>query len=211
MHTILSILWIEKILYNPWILLLLFVSCTTMGCLVKIFLRPKKKMKLKGDFAITICTALGIFGLVGENRIFFSTREMNTLENRIDACKYGVSAALSTSLYDRTFSEASFLHEEHNDIVNNFSQTHHWILDNRDEILEKIDSMEYISLDTLKIPKHLSQTSDLIPQIQRYNENLLEYNEYRDNTTKNDFEIIYSALTPVFFLIGLTIKIIMIV
>ena len=210
----LTILTIEKIFFNPLILLSLLTVLSLIGYVffVKCFPLSDSCWK-KTEIILLICSILGIGGLVSDNRKFFYEREQMNIAHQIDTYRLLFNNALDTTIYNRTFNTTLFSPENINKLENEYQTFYLWVKVNNPKILQYIYERRFICIDSLNIPQISDDTlkkdiENWKTLFTEYNKLVADYQFYASNKNYNDIEIYYNIFYPMFFVLGLSYKIV---
>lgn len=207
---ILTILPIEKCLFDPIILGVLFCAFTFLGFVVfvKCFPLSDNTWK-KSEIILLVCSFLGIWGLVGDNRQFFYEREQATIGHRIDTYRHHFCRELDTTIYKRSFSTELFGLEVIQEAENEYRTMYEWVLKNKTNFIESVCQRELIHCDSIVFPK--ISDSSLLQDVKEWKNLIFEYNElvdeyqfYAANKDEYDLGFYYDRFYPLFFVLGLS-------
>ena len=208
---------LEKFLVNPLLLIisLIIIVGIIEGVIVlfRKFGRPiNKRCWLKLDCIFLVCSTLGIFGILGDNRAFFCKREMSKITYRINTYERRINSELDTTLYNRVFNTILYTQEEVDITDENFKTMHSWIVMNKNGFIKSIRAKQNIDTSTLVLPVFIAGPSGMQLQqknqefqyiISEYNNLVDEYNYYEDQTNKTLIEILLQLFSPIFLVFSL--------
>lgn len=209
-NMILTILPIEKCLFDPWVLVGLFIAITFLGFVVFVECCPlSDNTWKKSEIIVLICSGLGIFGLVGDNRKHFYEREQSAIACRIDTYVHRFSSVLDTAIYNRTFSTTLFSHEVIQKAENEYRTMYEWVLENKTNFIQSVCQRELILCDSIVFPKVydsflLLDVKEWKNLISEYNQLINEYQYYVSDNDEYDLGFYYDIFYPLFFVLGLS-------
>jgi hypothetical protein len=156
-------------------------------------------------------SAIGLFGLLADNRILFSKNELEICNVRIDVYAKATKRNINNEYFCTKFIETENSPDDFDDTQKEFDAMCNW----KEAIYYRIDSIineqKNINIDELEIPQiknlALKQLIDyLIHNINEYNEYINKMQTIIANMNYKEYENMLRIVSPLILIIGLSIR-----
>ena len=199
-----------KILTIPLIALAFFWVCFRLihWLVVKKF--PLNSLQLKRlDYLWLSLSAFGLFGLLADNRIFFSKIEIEKYDVWIERQSELVKISTSHLCLDFFQNEHSLKNLE--DMQVERKSICHWVKNNYDIINSLLEERRSINIDELNIPfvQNSSLRNDIscfLDKIKRYNRYVNRRQAFYSATHFSGLERTIRIISPLLLILGLSIR-----
>jgi hypothetical protein len=207
-----SSLYEENFLSNPLYAfggLTLFVF---LGWILFVKLFPLTTLQWKKiDYLWLSLSAIGLFGLLAENRIVFNKNKMEICNARIEVYSKATKRDIDNQYFCTKFSKTEYSPDDFDEVQNEFDKMCIW----KESIYCKVDSIimeqKNINIDELAIPDvkdlTLKQLIDyLIFNINEYNEYINMKQGIIQNMSYREYENMLTVFSPLLLILGLSIR-----
>ena len=156
------------------------------------------------NFGVLVVSCLGIWGMLGDNRLILYQREFDSICKIIDSRFFrSIKSYLNEDLYFRAFNNLS------NSPNDQYTMVLQWIKANKKCLLAKVDKREPFNVDTLSDLIHKTSELCLKGVLENFKNELLHYNEcvtqlraYEGGLGSHGLVWVYQFFAPLFMALG---------
>jgi hypothetical protein len=204
---------LEKIISNPVYALGCFTFLIFLGWSIFVKLFPLNSVQWKKvDYWWLSLSAIGLVGLLAENRMAFGKRDLYQCDSRIYIFSRAIQSDLNSQWICMKFQKTEYNLDYFDKTQKEFEIVCQWANDVFPTIDSLLNSKISIKSNQLAIPKDIddNQLKDYLVSIHN---NVEEYNSYisnrqiiEDNTHSKEWEDFIRILAPLTLIIGLAIR-----
>jgi hypothetical protein len=183
-----------------------------IGWIIFVKLCPLNALQWKkADYWWLTLSAIGLFGLLAENRFVFSKNELEICNARIEVYSRATKRDINNQYFCIKFSKTEYSPEDFDEGQYEFDKMCVW----KESIFCKVDSIiaeqKNININELAIPdvndSTLKQLIDyLIHNINEYNEYINRKQEIMQDMSYREYETMLRIFSPLFLIFGLSIR-----
>jgi hypothetical protein len=202
----------KEILSNPLYAFGSLGVCVFIGWIIFVKLFPLTALQWKkSDYLWLSLSAIGLFGLLANNRILFSQNELEICKARIELYLKATKSDMSNQYFCKKFTKSEYSPENFDEVQKEFDIMCEWKETNFLRIDSMLNGQIIVNISELAIPN--VKTESLIESIYYLTHNIEQYNYYitqkqilTNKIKYYDFEDMFRIFSPLLLIIGLSIR-----